>query len=480
MSMFLTGTDYECNYDANMKSYPTHHLISEAIFQSKLILLSIKLQSPPILIIDILEIEKKEQRNLTKDQSDQNSNNKPIGMRNVVALGLVSFFTDFSTEMIVGILPLFIVTNLGAPRAILGGIEGSAELISYAFRMVSGSLSDKVGKRKIFVLAGYALSTISKPFFAIITGWLGAFAVRAADRTGKGLRTAPRDALIADSIPESISGKAFGIHRTIDQMGAIVGPIAAFALLQVMDIRGIFLVSLIPGAIAVIILIFIVKEVVIKKRLSSTNTATVFSNFGNVLKGNRPFVILLIISGVFSLGAFNYSFILLKASDLGINKNVIPLVYAVINISHTAIGIPSGLLADKIGKEKVLIIGYVFFAVSSVLMVEFTTAGGGNSFLYAYVLASIFGIYIGISETLQRAIIPRYIPPVLRGTAYGIYNLVIGSGFFVSNVAFGYLWDNFNLSIAILYSILFTFTAIIAMALFIKKYPVNRAQVVQS
>jgi MFS family permease len=407
---------------------------------------------------------------LKKDNSDQNNSISPVGMRNVIALGLVSFFTDFSTEMILGILPLFIVTNLGAPRAILGGIEGSAELISYAFRMVSGSLSDKLQKRKIFVLAGYALSTISKPFFAVTTGWLGAFAVRAADRTGKGLRTAPRDALIADSIPESSSGKAFGIHRTIDQMGAIVGPIAAFALLQVMDIRGIFLVSLIPGGIAVIILIFVVKEVVIKRRLSNTIRHTMLSNFSKVLSGNSRFVLLLIISGIFSLGAFNYSFILLKASDLGIGKDVIPLVYAVINISHTVIGIPSGLLADKIGKEKVLIIGYAVFAVSSVLMVLFT---GEDNYFYAYVLAAVFGIYIGISETLQRAIIPRYISSELRGTAYGIYNLVIGSGFFVSNVLFGYLWDNFNLIIAILYSIFFTSTAIVLMAAFIKKYPIN-------
>src|ERR1051325_9480306 len=195
-------------------------------------------------------------------------------MRNVIALGLVSFFTDFSTEMILGILPLFIVTNLGATKAILGGIEGSAELISYAFRMVSGSLSDKLGKRKIFILAGYGLSTISKPFFALTTGWLGAFLVRASDRTGKGLRTAPRDALIADSIPETSSGKAFGIHRTIDQSGAIVGPIAAFALLQIMDIRGIFLISLIPGTIAVVILIFYVKEVAIKRGPSNVTVAT--------------------------------------------------------------------------------------------------------------------------------------------------------------------------------------------------------------
>src|SRR5919198_3943608 len=179
--------------------------------------------------------------------------------------------------MILGILPVFIVNNLGASKAILGGIEGSAELISYAFRMVSGSLSDKVGKRKIFVLAGYGLSTVARPFFALSTGWLDAFIVRAGDRIGKGLRTAPRDALIADSVYESSSGKAFGIHRTIDQMGAIAGPVAAFALLQVMDIRGIFLMSLIPGVIAVLILIFFVKEVAVKRL--SNNTTTMLSNF---------------------------------------------------------------------------------------------------------------------------------------------------------------------------------------------------------
>ena len=404
----------------------------------------------------------------TKDNSDQNKKTA-LGMRNVIAMGFVSFFTDFSTEMILGVLPLFIITNLGASRSILGGIEGSAELISYASRLVSGSLSDKLGKRKIFVLAGYALSTISKPFFAVTTGWFDAFIVRAVDRVGKGVRTAPRDALIADSIPESSSGKAFGIHRTLDQMGAIVGPIVAFALLQIIGIRGIFLFSLIPGAIGVIILIFVVKEAVAFKSFSQ-RTTTVLSNFGNVLKGNQPFVLLLIISGIFSLGAFNYSFILLKGSSLGISQNVIPLVYAVINISHTLIGIPSGVLADRIGKEKVLVIGYAVFVISSLLMVLFTA----NSF-YAYLLAAVFGVYMGISDTLQRAIIPRYIASELRGTAYGIYNVVIGSGFFVSNVVFGFLWDQYSLAIAVYYSMAFALAAIIGMIVFIGKFPVAPA-----
>jgi MFS family permease len=406
---------------------------------------------------------------MTSDDYNNNPHKKekPTGLRNVIALGLVSFFTDFSTEMVLGILPLFIVNNLGASRAILGAIEGSAELVSYAFRMISGSLSDKVGKRKIFILAGYGLSTFSKPFFALSTGWLDAFVVRTIDRIGKGLRTAPRDALIADSVSESISGKAFGIHRTIDQLGAIVGPIAAFSLLQVMDIRGIFLVSLIPGAIAVLILILFVKELAIKR--VGSKTATIFSNIGTVMSNNKPFVLLLIISGIFSLGAFNFSFVLLKASELGIDNDVIPIVYAVINISHTAIGIPAGIVADKIGKEKVLIVGYAVFAISSTLM----TTLSENS-LYAFVLAAIFGLYMGISETVQRAVVPRYVSSELRGTAFGVYNVILGTSFFVSNVVFGFLWDNYNLSTAVVYSIVLTSAAITGMSVFIKRLSVNK------
>lgn len=389
------------------------------------------------------------------------------GMRNVTALGLVSFFTDFSTEMVLGVLPFFIVSTLGTSRALLGAIEGSAELTSYAFRMVSGSLSDKVGKRKAFIIAGYGLSTVTKPFFAASTSWLDAFVVRFIDRVGKGIRTAPRDALIADSVSESRVGRAFGIHRTIDQLGAIVGPIAAFGLLQVVDIRGIFLLSLIPGAIAVLILILFVKEVVVVKKSAATRT-TMFSNIRHVIRGNRPFVLLLIISGIFGIGAFNFSFILLRASDLGISENLIPLVYATINVAHTAIGLPSGILADKVGKEKVLIIGYSVFVVSTALMLILS-----QNTLYAYILAAIFGLYIGISETVQRAVIPMYIASELRGTAYGLYNVVIGTTFFVANVVFGFLWDNFSLTAAVSYSMITAITAVAGMFMFIKSYSHN-------
>ena len=389
------------------------------------------------------------------------------GMRNVTALGLVSFFTDFSTEMVLGVLPLFIVSTLGASRALLGAIEGSAELTSYAFRMVSGSLSDRVGKRKVFIIAGYGLSTITKPFFAASSSWTDAFVVRFGERMGKGIRTAPRDALIADSVSESKVGKAFGIHRTIDQLGAIVGPIAAFGLLQVVDIRGIFILSLIPGAMGLLILVFFVKEVVIK-RSSSSARRTILSNINRVIRGNRPFVLLLVIAGIFGIGAFNFPFILLRASDLGIAENLIPLIYATLNIAHTAIGIPSGILADKVGKEKVLIIGYTVFAISTMLMLILS----GNT-LYAYILAAIFGLYLGISETVQRAVIPKYVVSELRGTAYGLYNVVIGTAFFIANVVFGYLWDNYGLTTAVSYSMITAIAAVAGMFMFIQSYSQN-------
>jgi MFS family permease len=363
---------------------------------------------------------------------------------------------------------MFIVSSLGASRAILGAIEGSSELTSYAFRMVSGSLSDKVGKRKILVIAGYSLSAITKPFFAASNSWLDAFVVRFGDRMGKGLRTAPRDALIADSVQESRAGRAFGLHRTIDQTGAIIGPVAAFALLQFMDIRAIFLVSLIPGAIAVLILVFFVREVAIKR---STARTAMLSNIDRVIRGNRPFVLLLIITGIFGIGAFNFSFVLLRASDLGIADSLIPLVYAIINVAHTAVGIPSGILADRVGKEKVLIIGYSAFATSTALMLFFS-----ENTLYAYILAAIFGLYMGISETVQRAVVPKYIASELRGTAYGLYNVVIGTTFFVANVVFGFLWDNYSLDTAVSYSIIMTVAAISGMLIFIRRYHHSSAQ----
>ena len=384
------------------------------------------------------------------------------GLENIKKLGLVSFFTDFSSEMVFGILPYFIVSTLGLSRAFLGVLDGSSELSSYAFRMLSGTLSDKVGKRKTLVLCGYGLSTVSKPFFSLSGSWFDTFLIRNSDRIGKGIRTAPRDALISESVSASKQGRAFGLHRTLDQMGAIVGPLVAFVLLQVIDLRSIFLISLIPGIVAVLILIFFIKE----KPKVKTSATRIFSLFGSALKGNKQFVFFLSVSAIFSAGAFNFSFVLLRSSDLGVDKNFIPLIYLAINVAHTAIGFPIGVLSDKIRKELIILLSYAIFGISLFLM------SIGHGVIFAYLIAAVFGLYVGISETVSRAIVPRFVGPELRGTAFGIYNLSSGVAFFASNVIFGFLWDSFGLNTGLMYSSIMTGIASIGLVLFMKKFKV--------
>ncbi|HEX7256468.1 MAG TPA: MFS transporter [Nitrososphaeraceae archaeon] len=391
-------------------------------------------------------------------------------LKNVMYMGVVSFFTDFSTEMVMSVLPLYIVKDLDLSRTVLGAIEGSGEFVNYIFRIPSGYISDKIGKRKILVIIGYGISTISKPFFIFVTTFIDTIIVRIADRIGKGIRTAPRDALIAESVDESSSGKAFGIHRTLDQMGAIIGPFFAFLILELFggNIQHIFLLSIIPGIVSLFILIYYVKD-----RLSIddnnkviVNKITFFPNLRNLFIENKIFVYLVIIIGVFSLGAFNYSFVLLKSTDLGIEQNFVPIIYAIINITHTVIGIPAGILSDRVGKEKMLIIGFLLFVIS-VLLMYFSEK---NNIIYIISIPLIYGLYVGISETVQRALVSKYVSEHNRGTAFGFYGLIIGICLLIGNVTFGFLWDNYDISIALLYSLSLSSLAIIFLFSFIKNF----------
>ncbi|HET8857300.1 MAG TPA: MFS transporter [Nitrososphaeraceae archaeon] len=392
------------------------------------------------------------------------------GLKNVMYMGIVSFFTDFATEMVMSVLPLYIVKDLDLSRTILGAIEGSSEFVNYIFRIPSGYLSDKIGKRKILVIIGYSISTISKPFFIFVTTFVDTIVVRVTDRIGKGIRTAPRDALIADSIDESNSGKAFGIHRTLDQIGAIIGPFFAFLILELSggNFQYIFLLSIIPGIISLFILIYYVKDKLFKDNDNKVrvNKITFFSNLRNLFKENKIFVYPIIIIGVFSLGAYNYSFVLLRSADLGIQQNFVPIIYSIINITHTAIGIPAGILSDRIGKEKVLIIGFLLFVISALFM-YFSEK---NNIIYILSIPLIYGLYVGISETVQRALISQYVSEHNRGTAFGFYGLIIGICLLIGNVTFGFLWDNYDINIALLYSLSLSTLAIIFLFSFIKNF----------
>ncbi len=367
---------------------------------------------------------------------------KRPGYRNVFALGLVSFFTDLSTEMILGILPIYVIAELKATRAALGLMEGVAELSNYVFRLISGVVSDRVGKRKVFVFLGYLFSSIAKPLFAFAQTWVDAVIIRTLDRVGKGVRTAPRDALISQSVREKEAGKAFGIHRTLDQTGAILGPLLAFILVPLFGTRMIFIASFIPAAIALIVLILFVVEVEISVRRKA-----LFGGARDVFRGK--FLLVLIALTLFNLGLYNFSFVLVRAGELGIATFALPLIYMAINITHTVIGYPSGILADKIGREKTLVLGMMFFTLSSVLLAVLS-----GSWVYGVIIALIFGVYQGIYDTVSRAIVPKYVPEELRGTAYGIYYLVVGLAFLAGISIVGFLWDTYGRTLAFTYSTL--------------------------
>ncbi len=380
--------------------------------------------------------------------------------KNIFALGFVSLFTDLSSEMVLSLLPTFIISLPGSSVAFLGLVEGLAEALSYSMRTISGFFSDKLGKRKSIVLVGYGISNIIKPFFGIVNNAFEALTIRVFDRVGKGIRTAPRDALICDSTLEENRGAAFGLHRTLDQTGAILGPLLASSLLIFLGytIREVFWVSIIPGVAALMILFFLVKE----ESYKTVSKFTFLKGIKNVIK--KDFLYLLIIVGVFSLGAFNFSFILLYGSEAGITSDYIPLLFALINIAHVAVAIPSGLLADKIGREKMLFFGYsIFLAVTLAIFI------GPASYFVALAIAVLFGLYQGIVNTVTRAMIPKYVNSNLVATAYGIYYLIIGFSFLVANIIVGILWTNLGSNISVLYSMALTALSLLVFAFFIKR-----------
>jgi MFS family permease len=376
------------------------------------------------------------------------------GFENVYRLGFVSFFTDVSSEMVFSILPVFILGIPGGSAATLGLIEGTAEALSYIIRAISGVLSDKFRRRKAFILLGYSISNIVKPFFASASTVTDVLLIRVADRVGKGVRTAPRDALLSDSASADRQGEAFGLHRTMDQTGAIIGPLTATVVMMFLGwtVRDVFWLSLLPGSIALFLIIFGVKEII----GDTVGDFRFLEGLGEVLQGR--YLHLLAVVAVFSLGAFNFSFILLNAREMGVGDVLIPVVYAVVNVTHTVIAIPTGRLADRIGKERVLTLGYGAFLVTTLLLSYMPSVVSS-----AYVIAAVFGLYMGIVETIQRALIPRYVDSGLKGTAYGMYYLVVGTCFFVANTVVGHLWETQGLATSTMYSGVLALIAIIGM-----------------
>ena len=357
---------------------------------------------------------------------------------NVLILGLVSFLTDVSSEMIYPLLPLFLTTVLGAGPAFLGIIEGIAESTSSLLKLVSGIWSDRVRDRKGFILGGYGLSSLARPLVAVATGPLGVLVVRFLDRVGKGIRTSPRDALIADSVVPSLRGTAFGFHRSMDHAGALVGPLIAALLLGYVttDLRTVFWLSAIPGALAVLLIIFKVRDT--NRDLSRTPAD---GNFLRTVPRGRLRSYLLILL-VFTLGNSSDTFLLLKAGKSGIGLAQITILWTFFHLVKMSSSLPFGALSDRIGRKGVIIAGWLVYAAA---YLGFAHAENAPQ---VWGLFALYGLFYGLTEGVEKALLADIAGPEERGAAFGWYNCAIGVGALPASLLFGVVWERWSAATA--------------------------------
>ena len=357
--------------------------------------------------------------------------------RNVWAVGFTSMFMDISSEMVLNILSLFLSNVLGVQTSIIGLIDGVAEATASILKLFSGWLSDRIGGRKWLAVIGYGLSAVFKPLFYFANSWGLVAGARWADRVGKGIRTAPRDALVADSVEQKTRGLAFGFHRAMDTTGAMVGLLIAALvvwlsqkndlLLSRATFQTIVLVSLIPAFLAVITLAVGARDVAVKGKREAPHIS--LKSMG------KPFSIFLVIVSIFTLGNSADSFLVLRAQNLGISVLGILLMLAVFNLIYALVSTPAGSLSDRIGRRKLIVGGWLVYAV---IYLGFAAA---NSSWQVWVLYALYGFYYGMAYGSANALVADLVPDHLRGTAYGTYNAVIGLLAFPASFIAGVLWQ---------------------------------------
>jgi MFS family permease len=355
---------------------------------------------------------------------------------NVILIGIISFLTDASSEMIVPVLPLFLTETLAAPMLVIGLIEGLAESTASILKAVSGSWSDRMGRRSPFMVAGYSLSTASKFFFSVSTAWQHVVGLKVAERTGKGIRAAPKDALLADSCDPEVRGKVYGFHKAMDTAGAAVGVVLALVLVGLLatGYRTIFMLSAIPATAAVILIFFInEKEAVVcepkgeKRRL--------FEGVGRFPAELKLFIAAM---AVLSVSSVMTSFLIILAKDAGANETGAILMYLAFNVVYFMISLPAGSISDKAGRYPLILLGYAS------MLGMFATALVCDGVVLAFAAFLVYGFAYALTQGVQKALVADLAPQDLRGTAMGVYNMSIGIAALPMALVGGALWTAYG------------------------------------
>ncbi len=351
--------------------------------------------------------------------------------RNILFTGITSFLTDTSVKMIYSVMPMFLI-SIGASKTSLSLIEGIAESTASLIKSLSGFWSDKIGKNKPFMLIGYGISALIFPLYSFVISPVQVLGLRFIERVGKGVRTAPRDSLIAGSVKKGETGKSFGLQKAMDNSGAIVGPLIAFALLVLFpgDYRLIFLFAGIPAILGILVIIFGIREA--KRKEESLFKKFHFNDFP------KRFYIFLAIAFIFTLGNSTDALLMVKANEIGVKVAFIPLVYLIASIVSVLFAIPIGSLSDRIGREKILIIGYLIYAI------VYYGFGVTNSIWAIVALFALYGLYSAATDGIQKAFVSDMIDTNKQGTGLGIYNALLGITLLPASLIAGLLYDKID------------------------------------